>query len=269
MARASYSRDRLVEALAEVGLETGDTVFSHVSLLNLGVPEEMRAGQSPVDVVHAAVRDVIGPEGTFLTPSYTYSFCRNEPFDARHTPSTVGSFSEALRTRPSFRRSLDPIFSVVGEGPTVPDLFRDLPPSSFGAGSLNRRMWERNVKVCNIGVDLFYLTPIHALERSLGVPYRFDKNFRGEIRGPGGATETEWEYYVRVLAAETAPNCRPLQDEALRLGLARQRRVGAGTVTCTEMAPYFELAARCVREDPWFLTAGPALRRDQLDEMRS
>ena len=38
MVGASYSRHQLGEALAKTGLRVGDTVFSHVSLVALGVP---------------------------------------------------------------------------------------------------------------------------------------------------------------------------------------------------------------------------------------
>ncbi|MCE0556223.1 AAC(3) family N-acetyltransferase [Motilimonas sp. E26] len=262
--RYHYTQDDIVTALREAGVVEGDLVFSHIALLPLGLLKEMQEGQSLVNVFVEAIKTVLGPKGSFITPTFSYSFCHSAPFDNRSTPSAVGAFSEVFRGLPGVSRSNDPLFSVAGFGPHALSLFSNLPNTSFGKDSFFERLLSTPCKICNIGLDLRYLTSIHSLEKKLNVPYRFDKAFTGELNGHSST----WQYYVRLLCENSEADCLPLQHLGEHAGLVKQVALGRGSLFAVELQPYIELALRQLKLNPWFLAKGPELTEQQLAEIK-
>src|SRR6185437_9943548 len=87
---SGWTKQDLVTALRGVGITAGDTVFAHACLETLGT---LRDDAPRGEVVYDALREVVGGTGTVLVPTYTFSFCRNEPFDVRRTPTAGGPWS--------------------------------------------------------------------------------------------------------------------------------------------------------------------------------
>ncbi len=256
--RFNYSQSELVEALRLASLQKGDTVFSHVAMLKLGLPTEMVKGKSPVDIIIDAILEVIGSEGTFITPTYTYSFCKNEIYDPINTASEVGPFGEELRKRPGFKRSLDPIFSVTGCGPRIDELFNNLPNDCFGRDCIYGRLAKMDAKICNIGLDLSFFTAIHHLEQTLQVPYRYLKPFTGYIHRGEKLTKETWIYCVRMMDDYSVPNVKPLDDLLQMRGQSFRVPVGRGQVTCAHIQDAYNLAQKEVEANLWFLAQGLA-----------
>ncbi|NLG32011.1 MAG: hypothetical protein GX550_00645, partial [Syntrophomonadaceae bacterium] len=255
--RFNYSQSELVEALRLASLQKGDTVFSHVAMLKLGLPAEMGKGKSPVDIIIEAILEVIGSEGTFITPTYTYSFCKNEIYDPINTASEVGPFGEELRKRSGFQRSLDPIFSVTGCGSRIAELFKNLPNDCFGRDCIYERLAKVDAKICNIGLDLSLLTAIHHLEQIFQVPYRYLKPFTGYIRQGERFTKETWIYYVRMMGDYSVQNCEPLDNLLRKRDYSYRVPVGRGQVTCVRIQDAYNLAQKEVEANPWFLAKGP------------
>ncbi len=259
--RGHYTETDIVNALQQAGVQAGDTVFSHVSLLNLGF---LKGANSADDIVHTfyrAIQTVIGPTGCFMTPAYSYSFCKNEAFDPKATPSDCGPFSNHLIGKEDVERSHDPLFSVLGFG-ALNNVFKQLPQNSFGPDCLYDRLLKRHVKIVNIGLSLFYLTAIHHLEYTLDVPYRYDKKFSGMMCSADQNTFVDWTYYVRYLDMPSEPDCSHLQTQGLAEGLVKQVPLGLGQVVCVPLRPYFELAKKMYANDPWYLTVNARWQKD-------
>ncbi|MEN6350420.1 MAG: DUF4910 domain-containing protein [Syntrophomonas sp.] len=237
-------------------------------MMNLGLPAELANGKSAVDVIANAVLEVIGLEGTFITPTFTYSFCNREIFDPINTPSDVGAFGEVLRKKSGFQRSLDPIFSVTGCGKKIDKLFADLPNDCFGVDCIYDRLSKMNAKVCNIGLSLFFLTPIHHLEQMIGVPYRFRKTFTGYIRQEGNLRKETWIYNVRMMDDYSMPNCQRLDDIARKRNICSRIPVGRGYIFCASIQDLYELARQEVEKNPWYLAVGPACNPLESEEKR-
>jgi aminoglycoside 3-N-acetyltransferase len=254
MRRFHYDKSAIVNALKAIGVKEGDTLFSHVSLLKLGFCQS-----DPIPTLIAAITEVIGETGTFITPAYSYSFCREESFSPINSESQVGAFSNYLIKELNMQRSMDPLFSVVGFGKNIATLFENLPSTSFGQDCLYERLHKLNAKVCNIGLSLFFLTPIHYLERKLKVPYRFDKEFSGIIEHMTQKQNITWEYYVRQLCEASLPDCAPLELEGVKLGICKKQTLGLGNIHITSMKEYFSLASKLIKIDPWFLAKGSTL----------
>lgn len=268
-----YTTDRLASALRHAGLAPGDVVFVHLDLDRLGVLDAPN-GSEPGRMVQETIRSVIGPTGTLLVPTYTFSFCRQEPFDVQRTPTTGGPWSpsapflEHVRGLPDAVRSADPIHSVAGVGPRADELLAEVAPSCFGSGSVFDRLRRTDAKICMIGLGLDEATVRHHSEELVGVPFRYRKLFTGTIVDRGVSRKRGWVYNVRLLAENAYPDGRRLEARARDIGVCRVAPVGLGEVLVAEAAAYHELTLECLRADPWFTARGPAADPLRLEEER-
>jgi len=262
-----YDREALKSALIEVGLKRSSLVFSHVGMGFLGYPKEGKDLGTMFEVLYDSFIEILGPDGTWLIPTYTYSFCRGESFDVQNSPSTVGYFTEQFRKLPNAIRSVEPLFSVAGIGPKVDEIFNNLPMNSFGKDSIYDRLVKEDAYICNIGVGTRYATFVHYVEQLIGVPYRYRKVFTGDIiNGREISREVSIVYYVRTSIDDetTFPDLSRLEDEARRLGKCKSKRVGRGEVTLISCRDMLDLCIRGVKRDPWYLARGARKTSDSV-----
>ena len=255
----SYDTKSLKGALLAVGLKKGDIVFSHVGMGFLGYPSEGKGLDSMFKVICDAFFDVLGPEGTWLVPTYTYSFCRGEDYDVQNSPSTVGLFTEKFRKLPGVQRSEEPIFSVAGMGLKAKELFSNLPDECFGKDCIYDRLVKHGASICNIGVGFRYATFVHYVEQLAGVPYRFMKTFKGSIINNGAVRKNvSMHYYVRTGLDDqtTFPDLRRLEKEAREAGKCKSHAVGRGEVTLIKCKDLLDLCVAGIKKDPWYLAKG-------------
>ena len=252
--RYHYSKDSLIQALEGLGVRKGDVVFSHISLLNLGFIDGAKTSEQVISIFCEAIETVLGNSGTFITPAYSYSYCKGENFDPKITPSDCGPLSNYLIKNNQYFRSSDPNFSVVGKGKDFLDLIDELPRNSFGRDCLYERLQANGAKVVNMGLDFFYFTPIHCFEKQIEVPYRYDKVFSGYSKVGGKLQSQEWVYFVRDIEVRSTPNCLELQRIGMEKKVVQSCRLGLGEIYCTTLPVYFDLAKEMCSIDPWFLT---------------
>ena len=153
------ARAQLAHAFRAVGLAAGDVVWVQVC----DEPLQGVLGSDPraaCDAILGALREVIGPQGTVLAPTFTFSFCRGAAYDPARSETVRGpwntftAFPEYLRALPGAVRSLDPIFSVAAEGPRAAELLGGLPPLCLGAGCVHERLRHAEAKLCLVGIGL-------------------------------------------------------------------------------------------------------------------
>jgi aminopeptidase-like protein/aminoglycoside N3'-acetyltransferase len=259
-----YNKNKFKLALQAAGIRKGDRVFGHFATLKLGFPEELAQGVSAFDVIYQAIMEVIGEEGTFLTPTYTYSLCKGEIFDPDTTPSSVGPFGETFRQLKGVKRSLDPIFSVSGIGPAVDDLFHDLPHDCFGEDCLFDRLGKAGVKLCNIGLDLYWTTSVHCVEQSENVNHRYLKYFTGNIKINNEVVKQTWKFYVSFIADFSQPEFHRIEDEAVQAGVCKIEKVGLGQITTIKFSQLYDLCRVKIQQNPWYFATGPVYNKQQL-----
>ena len=87
---ASYVQ--LKKDMQNLGISAGDLLVVHSSFKSLGLVE------GGAECVIAALKDVLGPEGTLVFPTFTYSTSyASSYFSNLETPSCVGYLSEFFR----------------------------------------------------------------------------------------------------------------------------------------------------------------------------
>jgi aminopeptidase-like protein/aminoglycoside N3'-acetyltransferase len=252
---AQYNRTQMAEALRLAGLKQGDIVFSHSNVGYFGFPEEGKTADIIFQTVLDAFRDVLGEEGTLVVPTFTYSYCKGQPFDPDNTPSTCGMFTEMLRQYPGVYRSQDPIFSVTALGKQARELTADVPTECFGRGSFWDRFLQADGVICNLNFDAGS-TFIHFVERCLNVPYRYDKLFTGIFTRLGQSRKGAAIYFCQDMSnPDTVAKFEPFDALARKNGLVRSVAVGRGALICIKASDTYNVIEQGLKTDRWLLTA--------------
>ena len=99
--------EQLKKDLQNLGVSAGDLLVVHSSFKSLGLVE------GGAECVIAALKDVLGPEGTLVFPTFTYSTSyASSYFSNLETPSCVGYLSEFFRKTEGVIRTNHPTHSV-------------------------------------------------------------------------------------------------------------------------------------------------------------
>ena len=255
--RFHYTRKDLASALKNIGVQKGDILFCHSNLGFLGIPQGGNTKENVFNTVFGAFMDALGEEGTLCVPTFTYSFCKREPFDPQRTPSTVGVFTEMVRLLPQAHRSHDPIFSVAAVGGCARELVENVSSDCFGPGSFWERLLERDGAICNIGIGAHSVL-VHYIENYLGVPYRYKKLFHGNLIIDGIARRHAVIYFCHdIHDTRTVLETRKFEKAARESGIVKAQVVGLGEVNRTLCRDVLQLCREGLRKDKWFLVAGP------------
>lgn len=253
-------------ALCKLGLVRGDLVMLHADVSTFGKLGDFRDRNAFLQALLDGFVDVLGPEGTLIVPTYTYSFCKNQPFDVKSSPSTTGIFSEYVRTRPNAVRSADPIFSHAGLGPKAAMLLNDVGTTCFGKESVFDRFYNQNGKIVNFG-KFFDITYLHYIEHEYQLrfgklSYRKNKTFSGTIINSDGISRhSEFTYYVRRLADEQLDvqyQMPKLAEELRRRSLLGATMLGNNEILCSTARDCLEVGFQMLDQDIYaFLAKKP------------
>ena len=219
--RARLARlPRLTEAgLAEIltgdlRLATGDVVFVHSSLDQLNL-------DFPFYRVLTLLRQVIGPRGTMLFPTYpnhrisSYEYLlQGKVFDVRRTPSYAGLLTEFARKQPDAVRSLHPTKSVCAIGPLARELTSTHQNSRYpyDACSPFYKLTEHQGKIVGLGVWTSRLSFAYCVDDVLkeAFPARVyhDRVFAVPCIDYDGKTQIVETYghNMRIIDAHEGPN---------------------------------------------------------------
>src|SRR2546425_3802799 len=144
----------------DLNLNKGDLVYVHSGMdgLNLAFPFYR---------ILFLIREVIGPAGTLLFPTYpnhrisSYEYlCQGNVFDVRRTPSYTGILTEFARRQRGAVRSLHPTKSVCAIGPAAQELIatHHLSPYPYDEGSPYYKLIEGGGKIIGLGATTNYIS---------------------------------------------------------------------------------------------------------------
>lgn len=259
MPPAEYDRAAIDACLAGLPLTAGDIVLSHSNIGFFGRLEGAKTGAEISAVLADAILKRIGPNGTLVVPTFTYSFSAREIFDVEASGSKMGLFAEWVRKHPDAKRSADPFYSVAALGARADDLTRAVPENSFGLGSFFDRLHKAGGKFLNMNFDAGS-THVHYVERELRVPYRFDKTFTGTIREKGVERAAKSTIWVRYMSDDAlAAAFEPFDKVARARGKFVTRPLGRGAIGVITAQDTFDLIKETLPSRPWFLTKAEAL----------
>jgi len=242
------TREQVVTCLTSLGIRSGDGLLVHSAVQYLGRP------QDGVGMYLDAIRAVIGPEGTVVVPTFNFAFAKGERYDPRTTPSQgMGAFSEYVRQLPEARRTPHPMQSVAVLGRYAADLAGRDTLSAFDPGSAFERMLELDFKLLLLGADSRATSMFHYCEQRANVPYRYWKDFTGEVNTAGGWQTCTYRMFVRDLELNPQLTLDPVVATLQSRGEWLSTPLNYGRVTVCTLADFVAAADRFLADDPWCL----------------
>ncbi len=252
-----YNQEDIENALRKLGLTKGDLIFSHSNVGFFGILEGAETEEDYFNIYKTAIINVIGFDGTFIMPTFTYSYFRNKIYDKNTSISECGLLTEIMRKRSKAIRSEDANFSIAAIGHLAEYLTKNPPEHSFGPDSFWERFLKQNGKFVNFNLDSAS-TFIHYVEKVIQVPYRYDKKFPGISILDGKEVERAFYHYVYDL---DKPNHQPdfpkFHKRADELGLVKKTNLGRGQIVSITARDTFDLIEKELKINPSFLIVGP------------
>ena len=191
------TKEDIVESFRKCGIKSGSVLMLHLDGIFLSQMQPM-SKKDRYTLFFEALNEVLGPEGTLVIPTFTYSATKGEPFSVEETPSTVGDLTEYFRKMPVVKRTRDPIFSVAVIGQKTNQFCEVRVGDSFGKNSIFDLLDQSNAWLGCVA-SKFLVTYTHFVEQSVGVDYRHFKNFEYRIIENGVEQKGVLKYYVRDL----------------------------------------------------------------------
>lgn len=172
---------------------------------------------------------------TLCVPTFTFSFCNNEPYDVQRTPSSMGALNEFIRKMPQAVRSSDPMMSVALLGENR-DLIDHLGSESIGTEStFDRLRRKKGVKFLFLGPKLGdCCTYMHYLEWLARVPYRYNRPFSGTIRDGQDERAETWELFIRYNNVIPNDGSYRLEDRLIAMGYQKRAVVGDSSISVVD-----------------------------------
>jgi len=244
----TVSFDQAVSALRAVGLQQGDGVLVHSAIQYLGQP------QGGAALYWRALQEILGSDGTVAVPTFNFQFANRKPYDPASSPSIgMGSFSEYVRCQPGAVRTSHPMQSLAVVGKHANDLASRDTPSAFDPGSAFDRLLELDFKVMLLGADIYVVSLIHYSEQRAQVPYRYWKEFSGQVLSSDGWQKRTCCMFVRDLELNPQLDLSPLEKCLRAAGEWREQPLNYGRIALFRARAFTRAADELLAEDPWSL----------------
>lgn len=245
--RKQTSVTEIEELFKTLGLRSGETVLVFSNAASLGLTENGLSG------IYQAFKNVLGPQGTLVVPTFTFSFCNSQIFDLQNTRSICGAFTNFVRTIPGAIRSIHGNHSFAAIGNRAEDALVATDKSSFGAGSALTSMLALNVKILLLGV--IHNTYIHYVEKRFKVEYRYDKYFTGMVRDGKHVYQDTFVFFVRKLGLEgtSTKDREPQRNLFFETSACKTVDFVYGTHRLHQASDFCEFMLNELNKDPLFL----------------
>lgn len=257
MAGFNYSYGDIVEALKNVGIQKGDTLFIHSNIGFYGRMENVKKPEELCNGFLNALTEVVGEEGTVVVPTFSYSFCHGEIYNAKETPTKCGMLPEYMRKQEGVLRSNDPNFSVAAVGRLARYYTQNPAHESFGRDSFWERFLEKKGKILCMNMDCGS-TFVHYIEQLNQVPYRYNKAFNGVWVDDNGTEKNDYfvHYVYSMEKPEDAAYFVRLDEKCRAAGICKSADLGKGTLLVMDSDIYVEFISNTLKTEPRFLTVG-------------
>lgn len=249
-------RQSFIGELRELGVKSGMTLMVHSSLKSIGANSLDSGAETVID----ALLDVLGPDGTLISPTISGCVQRNQPvFHVEYTPSTVGFFTEAMRMRPDAVRSLHPVHSVSAIGPKAAYFTEGhhkantpwSPETPYG-----RLLRDPDCSILFLGVNLNCNSCFHALEIESRIPgmHSKDATVLHVIESDGNVHQVEHHWH-HPRTERRFPDMEPVLYDS---GCLRWGKTGRGISRLVKAEPMRRVILDLLSSEPWLMIRPPA-----------
>jgi aminoglycoside 3-N-acetyltransferase len=243
----------LRESLLKVGAHESEILYIH-SGLTFGSPSQELTRTQLLEGITEVLLN-LGVR-TVCMPTFTFSFCNGHEFNKQNSKSQMGALNEYFRKRIDVDRSIDPLMSVAlfGEGR---DLINELGIESIGKDSTYDKLSRKNdVKFLFLGVNIGdCFTYMHYLEWLAKVPYRYNREFTGEVIDLNNRKIVTSALYVRYNGVYPNSASHIYGQLLHNEGILKREILGDTSISCVPLPQAQELYLNLISKDPnYFIT---------------
>lgn len=226
------------------GVEPGDVLLVHASSRRT----LQTHGITPADLLQSFI-EAVGENGCLVVPTFNFGWCRDEPLDQNLYRSEMGILSETARCDHRFTSTAHRVYSFAWYGSPAEDFHGLNDVDAFGPNTMFDRLIGNDAKIGVLDLpDQNSLTMLHHIEQTVGVSYRFHKNFDRFGSFPFQAPDDmKCRIFVRGNGIET--DVSGMENLLWQRGLYRgdRPRVASGFRTIKARA-LFDATAAVIRE---------------------
>jgi aminoglycoside 3-N-acetyltransferase len=126
-------------------------------------------------------------------------------------------------------------------------------PSAFDPGSAFERMLELDFKLLLLGADIQAVSIIHYSEQRSQVPYRYWKNFTGQVKNLETADWDTLTYRIYVRDLEINPQLKlySIQEILQARGQWAVQPLNYGYISTCRLRDFVDVADDLLAADPW------------------
>jgi|694.fasta_scaffold21854_5 aminoglycoside 3-N-acetyltransferase len=249
------TRTDFYEALCKSGAADAEVLYVHTAL-NFGQPSKSLSRSQLLGELVEAILE-LGVK-TVCMPTFTFSFCNGLGFDVQRSKSQMGALNENFRKRFDAYRSEEPLMSVAAIGADL-DLVTNLGVESTGSDSTFDKLSKRDgVKFLFLGVhpgDCF--TYMHYLEWKAAVPYRYNREFTGEITNNGLVSTVTKKLFVRYNGVVPNSASYTYGDLLQEQGHLQRVHLGDSNLSCVPLQPAENLYLDLLASNPNYFITDP------------
>ncbi len=247
----SYSYSELVNALRAIGLDEGQSVMVHSSLLHLGRMNDVKS--SHIAARHySALKEVVGSKGTVIVPTFNLGFCDGNAFDPLTTPSVaMGVLSEFVRNLPGAVRTTHPIHSIAAIGPQAEYICEGDSLIAFGPTGPFSKLLDLKARGLLLGTTIVNFSMLHFIEEQAKVPYRFTKLYTAPY-GPNRELKS-YARYIRDPDIAPQINYFKVDDVMRKKKLIKETLVGMGKIQSFNVDHIYSITLEKLKNDPYWL----------------
>lgn len=248
--KGNVDKKNLYQTLLNIGANDCKYLFIHSSI-NFGLPNPDLKKKELLDHILDVIMS-LNVENV-LMPTFTFSFCNKEDFDIQNTKSAMGVLTEFFRKQHGVKRSSDPMMSVamLGQDYSVIDEIGNI---SCGENCtfdlLHKKGGTKFLFLGNYLSDC--MTYTHYVEVMKNVPYRYAKEFTGNIINNGISQEAK--YYLHVRYKDIFPFCdRRIDELMIKNNGGKNIYLGDGVISIAEENKVFQLLSDAIDKNPDFM----------------
>lgn len=240
------SKDELRDGFLKCGIKKGDVVMLHSSYTAL------RGADGGPDAVLDVLIELIGEDGTLLIPAFNFnSWSDSHYFDIVETASEMGVITEYARARPSFKRTIHPIYSFVVYGKLQRQFLACDDEEAFGSNSVFALFHKLDGLIISIGLEYNdSFTFIHYAELACDVKYRRIKQFSGIYVGydrkPALATYSMLVRATLKIKTMVTPGLNVLEEQ----GVIKNIKIGPAKIDFSRASEFYTAALPLIKEHP-------------------
>ena len=190
---------KLKKKILSLGVKKGSTVIVCSDILKLLILFRKKRINFNLDNFIDLLIKTIGKNGTLIFYSFNWNFFEGKIFDYKQTKSFSGAFSNAALKRKEFKRSKNPVYSLLVYGKYQKEICNMKHYDCFDLKSPFGFLIKKKAKCLFFGLDYknAAFPFFHVAEQYVKVYYRFFKIFSGKIIYKNKIKRTKLKMFVR------------------------------------------------------------------------